>query len=323
MITVAALLAAAFYAGVAWRGDNGHGEYSHVHALSKVGSLQGNPNLPRCHDTAGWPKPGWPKGWVELRLTAWGRCHWVWQNEHIGTSVQKTRSYGPTRSAQHALARLGSSAHLVDIGANVGLVTAAALAIGHNTTSVEGDWENAALLRATLALNGWHDAALVNRAVVADAVATPTVSFSRSSSKNRGSGELVADKARARNAESVRAVSLDGLLSSGHIPSHVPLVLKLDIQGCEHAALRGGPAVLSRTQVVLIELQAAGRMNQKCGGSAEEIIDLLRRSGFSRVYADSGFGGGARALSWSAVQRRVQQTKVHFDVIFVRASVRM
>ena len=99
----------------------------HQHALSEVGVLRPRPKmLPACSTEAAWSL-GEEQQAVSrlnisavLRLTAWGRCHWFWKNEWISSKVEKSRSYGPTRAAQHALTSLGPAAHLVDAGANVG-----------------------------------------------------------------------------------------------------------------------------------------------------------------------------------------------------------
>lgn len=254
-----------------------------------------------------------------LRTTAWGTCHWMWSGEWISEAVRRRRSYGPTRTAQRALVSLGPSAHLVDVGANVGIVTAAALALGHNTTSIEGSAKNAALLRATIHLNGWQRrATLMHRAVVADEARTPFVEFaggpSSTNSMAAGAGYISSVLPTQNKSTSVRAVSLDGLLRGGAIPAHVPLVVKLDIQGCEHAALSGGRAVLAQAHVVLIELQAHGTQRKACGGSGRAILDLLHRSGFTHAFVDTG--AVAQAVRWTHLERQVEASPTHFDAIF-------
>ena len=318
-------------AGLAWRDRSlrsaspWHGEKSHEHAIATVGVLQPAPMLlPSCpvaslNGSKTQRRVLKMKTRVVLRTTAWGTCHWMWNAEWISEKVRDMRSYGPTRTAQRALVSLGPSAHLVDVGANVGIVTAAALAIGHNTTSIEGSDMNAALLHATIHLNGWESRArLIKRAVVADEARTPTVEFAGGPSSTNGmaagAGHIRAAARTRGPSQTVHTVSLDGLLRDGAIPARAPLVVKLDIQGCEHAALSGGREVLAQTRVVLIELQAHGRQLAACGGSGRAILDLLQRSGFTHAFVDSGTV--AHAIRWNHLEQRMEASPTHFDAIF-------
>jgi len=57
-------------------------------------------------------------------------------------------------------------------------------------------------------------------------------------------------------------------------------LLKIDVEGWEAHVLQGAARTLSRTDRVLIEINDIAL--KKAGSSSEEILDLLRRAGFSR-----------------------------------------
>ena len=175
------------------------------------------------------------------------------------------------------------------------------------------------MIRGTVFLNGWQDkSTILHRAVVADSKLMPTVSFAGGpSSTNRmaaGDGHVVTSRVGDKNA--LLAVTLDDLLHSGAVPPHAPLVLKLDIQGCEHAALSGGRALLDHVRVVLIELQSHGKQRRACGGSGKAIVDLLRANGFKRAYMDGG--AAAHEIPWKRLQQHVEAAQIHWDARFER-----
>ena len=142
---------------------------------------------PPCPEFLPSPQPG-----AVLRPTSHGHCHWVWRDEVVGDAVRDWGSFGPVGEVTSALRRLGPTAHLVDVGTNVGLVSAAALASGHDVTCFEAEAHNVALWRATLALNNWTTrATVVDRAVVANSTEERSVGFRRWDVRNRGGSRIV------------------------------------------------------------------------------------------------------------------------------------
>jgi FkbM family methyltransferase len=144
---------------------------------------------------------------------------------------------------------------LVDCGANFGywsiLVSGAALG-GHRALAIEASGRNVAELAANAALN--QDRFEVVHAAVAESdggfvtLGGPT---------HEGLAIVDAGKA-APDAETVRCVSLDGLLARmPWFEASKRLVLKLDVEGVEEAALRGAGEMLRRDTLLIYEEQGS------------------------------------------------------------------
>ncbi len=236
---------------------------------------------PPCPEFLPSPQPG-----AVLRPTSHGHCHWVWRDEVVGDAVRDWGSFGPVAEVTAALRRLGPTAHLVDVGTNVGLVSAAALASGHDVTCFEAEAHNVALWRATLALNNWTTrATVVDRAVVANSTEERSVGFRRWDVRNRGGSRIVRGTKRDSHTPTTH---LD--LWASRLPRGTPVVMKLDIEGCEHGALRGARRhMLPRVRALFTEISP--RAMAACGGNASQYVNLLRRQGF-----EVRRRGGERAL---------------------------
>ena len=215
--------------------------------------------------------------------------------------------FGPVGQVKLALRLLGPLAHLVDVGSNVGIVSAAALALGHEVTCFEAEMNNAALLRATLALNNWTArSAVVERAVVQDSQLTRTVQLQRWDPSNRGGSRIV-----HRGGSQVQTTHLD--LWASRVPQGTPIVMKLDIEGCEHSAIKGAlRKMLPRVQVVITEISPRAMI--ACGGNASRYVKLLQRHGFT-----VGKGHGRRGAA--ALQRAIRDAELSgsiLDATFLR-----
>lgn len=129
-----------------------------------------------------------------------------------------------------------------DIGANVGLFTFAAASLGAQVVAVEADIWLANLL---------HRSVLLNK--------LPVTVLPVAISDRRGiSRLLLSEEGRASNSlvgnggdsQTVMTVPLDSLLE--HFPA--PQVLKIDVEGAEHAVLCGARNVLRALPSVLCEV---------------------------------------------------------------------
>jgi FkbM family methyltransferase len=128
-----------------------------------------------------------------------------------------------------------------DIGANVGLFSFAAAALGANVVAVEAD---------TWLANLMHRSALLNKLRVT--VLPAAVSDSYGVSKL-----YLSDQGRASNSlrgngpsQSVVTVTLDWMLD--HFP--VPQVLKIDVEGMEYAVLKGARKLLQCRPLIFCEV---------------------------------------------------------------------
>lgn len=143
----------------------------------------------------------------------------------------------------------------VDCGANFGywsiLVSGQALG-GHPAIAIEASGRNAAELTANAAINQ-------NRFEVVHAAVAETDGGVVTLGGPTHEGLAIVDAAQAApGAETVSCVSLDGLLA--RLPwfaQQKRLVLKLDVEGVEEAALRGAGEMLRRDTLLVYEEQGS------------------------------------------------------------------
>ena len=144
---------------------------------------------------------------------------------------------------------------LFDVGANLGVHTVSVGAAGFGVLAIEANPSTAARLRCSVAANGLRNVALLNAAVVG-VNSPPTVCMQVPQDANRGTA-FVSSGACAAGAAAVPTLVLDHLFAALPAELPAPAVLKIDIEGFELFALRGGDAWLKRAQppFVLIEVQ--------------------------------------------------------------------
>lgn len=128
-----------------------------------------------------------------------------------------------------------------DIGANVGLFSFAAAALGANVIAVEPDAWLANLMQRSALLNKLPVTVLP--ASVSD---RQGISHLRVSEHGRASNSLT----RTGRGQAVVSVSLDWLLD--HFPA--PDVVKIDVEGAEYAVLTGARKVLQARPVIFCEV---------------------------------------------------------------------
>lgn len=187
--------------------------------------------------------------------------------------------------------RLASQAAVVlDIGANVGIFSLAALAANPAAVvhAFEPTPELADGLRGTAALNNLsglriHQAAVSRR--------TGHAVLHRWRGEHGGNGGMnfvTTDPARSAGS-TVDAVSLDDFCRRHEI-DRIDL-MKLDVQGNEHEVLAGAEGLLhaGRIDTVLLELNWAAEVSSP----AEEAVRILERNGYR-------FSPPGRRLRWRA-----------------------
>jgi FkbM family methyltransferase len=128
-----------------------------------------------------------------------------------------------------------------DIGANVGLFSFAAAALGSRVLAVEADTWLATLLHKSLLLNGLPVTVLP--AAVSDA---DGISELHLSEQGKASNSLVG----TGPAQSIVTITLDWILE--HFTA--PQVVKIDVEGMEHAVLRGASKLLQLRPIIFCEV---------------------------------------------------------------------
>ncbi|WP_122520233.1 MULTISPECIES: FkbM family methyltransferase [Pannonibacter] len=143
----------------------------------------------------------------------------------------------------------------IDCGANYGYwslkVTSERFG-RHKAAAIELDPASFALLEANVAANGGRVTCL-NRAVAGRD--DDVLRFYGAKHEARS----VVPQAGVEPKGEVLSVTLDRLVDDGHIPQEGPLVLKLDVEGIEIEALRGGVALLMRDVLVIYEEHGSDR----------------------------------------------------------------
>jgi FkbM family methyltransferase len=189
----------------------------------------------------------------------------------LGTDAYRFRDWRRLEPTLSELARfLGPGKTFIDGGANIGLFTIVAAALVGRTGRViafEPAIEANRLLHGNVALNSFdwvdiHQAALADRSGVRDFVDLGRASgFSSFAPANANGGKVIV----------VPTVTLDGFVE--HTDS-VGLV-KLDLEGAEVEALRGGRTLLERGVPFLVEVEDAHLRRQ--GSSADALRGLFAR----------------------------------------------
>lgn len=158
-------------------------------------------------------------------------------------------------AAVRRLAPAGSTAY--DLGANLGytsLLLAGAVGPEGRVLAFEPFPENVRRLREAVALNGLEHRVEVIETAVGDRDGRGTFKVHPSGSMGRLT-ERGSDPAGAPTVE-VDVVRLDSFVTNRGAPA--PLLVKIDLEGGEVAALRGMPHLLRESQpILLIELHGA------------------------------------------------------------------
>jgi FkbM family methyltransferase len=168
---------------------------------------------------------------------------------------------------------------VLDVGANAGIYSLAALAIEPDAIvhAFEPTPEIAARLRATAELNGL-DRLYVHEAAVFSKNGQATLRrFRGELGTNEGMNFISQDLGNS-GTERVQTVCLDQFCQD-HAIDHVDL-LKLDIQGHEHSALKGAEHLI-RTGglgIIFMELNWARSAEGTC--AATECVHLLEQAGY-------------------------------------------
>lgn len=191
--------------------------------------------------------------------------------------VGRTLEYGYEPVALAALLFLLREEDVVwDVGASVGLFTVHCAARARRVVAFEPDAETFARLQQNVALNDLADKVDLQQLALGD---TPGELQLATDGLDGFAPTLSAKLARHHGSISVPVETIDGLISRGVPP---PDVIKIDIEGAEILALRGGSRLLlgpHRPRVLFVELHP--RFLPAFGGSESEITRIIKDAGYS------------------------------------------
>lgn len=168
---------------------------------------------------------------------------------------------------------LKSGDTLIDVGANIGCVTAAgSLAVGDSgrVFSIEPHPQTFLHLQQTVQINHCTNVICLNVALGEDTGVVRFTDEKRKDDNNRVSLDSSAGM-------QVPCVTLASLIDE-HRLARVAM-LKIDVEGFEMHVLRGAESVLNRVDCLYVEVLE--HTLQKFGSSGAELIGLLRSHGFS------------------------------------------
>lgn len=164
----------------------------------------------------------------------------------------------------------------IDVGANIGCVTAAgALMVGESGTvfSVEPHPQTYKYLETTVAINHCKNVKTFNIALGAE---TGVVNFS----DERRKDDSNCVSTTAESGIRVPCSTLSNLVEE-HAVSRIAL-LKIDVEGFEMQVLRGADAILDRVDCIYIEVLE--HTLRKFEASTSDVLALLKSRGFKCYY---------------------------------------
>lgn len=166
------------------------------------------------------------------------------------------RSYIYEEELHRFLSKVASADYVfIDCGANFGIwsVLATSRAFGsHRAVAIEASPANAAKLARNAALND-NRFAVLNRAIGGESGGK-----ARISGRKHEALSIISDGG-PQSAEEVDIISLDSLLDDGTVKPGDRMVIKLDVEGVEIAALKGGRRMLAGDVVVVCEEHGSDR----------------------------------------------------------------
>ncbi|XP_068667165.1 uncharacterized protein [Aristolochia californica] len=188
-------------------------------------------------------------------------------------------------SVQEVLERmrsLGREGVFVDVGANVGMATFAAAAVGFRVLAFEPVFENLQRICDGVFLNRAGSLVTLFAAAASDQLGNITIYKLEGRLDNTAiskEGARLAFQSNKAIAMDVKGIPLDEV-----IPESVPVILlKIDVQGWEHHVLKGATKLLTRkgSEAPYIIYEEDERLLQASNSSAREIREFLSSVGYN------------------------------------------
>lgn len=200
------------------------------------------------------------------------------------TEVFRTADFGHEPIALAALLFLLRSEDIVwDVGASVGLYAVHMAARAARVVAFEPDPTTAARLRENLEINGLAERAEINQLAIGD---TPG-ELELATDGLSGFAPVLSTAKLGRHSRTVkvRVETIDDLITEG---KPAPDVIKVDIEGAEILALKGGKRLLSakdRPRLIFMEVHPAFLPN--FDSTHEEVDKIIRDYGYLAINTQS------------------------------------
>lgn len=218
------------------------------------------------------------------------------------------------------LSFVNDDTHFVDIGANIGFFTlAVARRAAHGRVwSIEADLQNARLLRASIALNGFEERTEVHYMAASDAdgeVFFSTLGYganigARFTAKQE-STLLERSLVGAPKPSRLRARAMDNLLRGERVD-----LMKVDVEGYEPAVFQGLREVLCQQQPVVFSEFAPGTIQHISKSDPAEMLRFIRNCDYAFSVVDNTGAVTELGDNVEKVLARHDAREHHLDLMF-------
>lgn len=165
---------------------------------------------------------------------------------------------------------------VLDIGAHVGTFTLAAAAAGCPVLAIEASPVNAALLRASVSANAFHDVRVVEAAASDEPGSVQFCAI--------GPWGTVLNRPPSALSIEVPAVTIDELIFELGFPR--PAFVKMDVEGSEIMAMNGMRALLFSDDAPALLLESNGHTLNLMGTTPSELLAEVERFGYTAYLVD-------------------------------------
>jgi FkbM family methyltransferase len=236
-------------------------------------------------------------------------AEWVWDATRFSLGAVETLDFSPGRSIvchphayrvacrsqitdpdqsaefQNFLAHCGATMLLFDLGAHFGLFSLAAAQFGGRAVAVDPSPVAAEMMARQVKMNRCADRVRILQAAVSDAPGQ--LNMLSAGVFSDGYFRLVSGRS-TRELSPAKAITIDQMAQEFGPPTHI----KVDVEGHEAAALRGGRATLSHASPILF-IELHNEMVASDGGDPHAALDELAALGFGTFsLAGSPIGKG-------------------------------
>lgn len=185
--------------------------------------------------------------------------------------------------------RVTGKSIVVDVGANVGMATFAAAAMGFRVLAFEPILENIQKLCDGVYLNRVSSLVQVHHLAVSNTPGHITmykVVGRLDNSAVSATGATLAFKGNEAIPVTIKSVTLDSVVP----PSSPVLLLKIDVQGWEYHVLKGASNLLSRLphEAPYIIYEEDEKLLKESNSTSEEILQFLKDHGYHHCIKEGG-----------------------------------
>lgn len=199
-----------------------------------------------------------------------------------------------------AMAGQGYPAIVIDAGANIGVLSLLAASYMHSVIAFEANTRNAALMLRSITLNKFGDRISLFRAALGE---RPGIGEMFTPTGNRGGSRLVIntlinpDPSVFKDEGSVQILTLDSVLpflrdvvsrSRANVAAlnptsaftQPPILMKLDVEGCEPLVLQGAQQLMNEFKVGAVFLEIAASIWTENGCSVTALAHAFFEKGY-------------------------------------------